>query len=593
VGADPADDCLDKPTAACIARHYAKDADLRWQALPPSETSTPTAWLLDALIKLGELDEAERVARREKRGAYSSDRASDIAIARFLASVHAGAPNFDLLVRLANPDADLAPLLGSQPPEALPLGPQPLASVASLAYWRAASALLARFADGQGIDEAQKAPLEERVRFRASPVWQGLMAGFLHWTERGPIAARHLNLRFLAEFHLVLGDASSAKAALERIGSAPATDEEVEIWWRLGDLAHADARARSSTDAMVLGRHLVRVARAAIASGDRTTALTVLGEAWTIGTQPKRGRVLYANFLRQLVQLTDQAGDRPLAILRARAIRDLPESPILLQEHWVDAAAAMNDIGAHKEAAQLLHELIAQDPESLAAAGLSPLTSAPPATTRPRRKSFSSAAPELFRAGLRDAARRLFYQALATVPQSRPRPIRPEDVEALFALGGQRVPRGAAEQIARQQGLSRRLHWASAPMPVGADPWFPVLASEAANPDRVADVLELTSSVSSDARVALLISAARDDARFGRTSTAVARLKEVVALLTFVDQPYHVLCDAMGQAGKLKRDDIADVALRVAVDAARTEPEEVRAAILVYSAACRTAKRSI
>jgi tetratricopeptide (TPR) repeat protein len=524
---------------------------------------------------------------------FSSDRASDIAIARFLASVQAGAPNFDLLDRLAIPDGDLAPLLGSQPPEALPLGPQPLASVASLAYWRAASGLLAQFADKQGINEAEKAPLDERVRFRASPVWQGLIAGFLRWTERGPITARHLNWRFLAEFHLILGDASSAKAALERIGSAPATDEEVEIWWRLGDFAHADVRARSSTDAMVLGRHLVRVARAAIASGDRTTALAALAEAWTIGTQPKWGRVLNVYFLRQLVQLTDQVGDRALAILRARAIRDLPDSPILPQEHWVDAAAALNDIGAHDEATQVLHELIAQDPESLAAAGLSPLPSSTPATTRPRRKYFSSAVPELFRAGLRDAAKRLFDRALAPVPQSSPHPIRPEDVEALFALGGQRVSRGTAEQIARQEGLSRRLRWASAPMPVGADSWFPMLASEAANPDRVADVLELTSGVSSEARVALLITAARDDARFGRTSTAAARLKEVVALLTFVDQPYHVLCDVMKQAKKLKRDDISDVALRVAVEAARTEPEEVRAAVLLYSAACRTAKRSI
>lgn len=577
----PAEDCLDAPTVACVTAHFAEGADLPLRALRLEDRSTPTAWLLRALLSLGQVDEAERVTRREEREAYGLDRAADIAVARFVASARAGAPDFDLLDRLGEPDSPFALLVSERHRD----------DAAWNAYWRAGSALLGQLAADAGVAEARDAPVERRAALRSSPAWRGVAEGLVRWTERRPPNRRQLGWVWLAQYQFELGDPAAARAALERIGPVPADPDEVDLWWRLGDPARADARARVPAYPLVIRRHLERVAREALVRGDRAGALAALDEAWAKGVVRHEGRhPLDFRHLRRIVRLTAEAGDQTMAVARAEAIRDLPASGTLVPEsHWVDAAAALNDIDAHEDAARVLRELLALRPADLAAAGLGEAAPVPRGAERPGHPPRVRAAAELFRAGLPDAAERLLR---ATMPRDReraPRTTRREDVEALFALGRLRVPPQAAERIARTEGLSERAKWAYVHSPDSAIEWAEAVADNAASPDRVAGLLALISGVPAEARIYVLLRAVRGDIEHGRVEAGAARLVETVALLADLDRPYGGLCRATAQAARLGRSDIADAAFRAAVAAARTEPDAVRPAILLDVAACRAA----
>lgn len=574
----PAEDCLGAPTVACITEHFAEGADLPLRVVPPEARDDAIARLIGVLLALGRVDEAERVARRDERGRYPPDRSPSFAEARFAASVRAGAPEFGLLDGLASPEAPLA---------------SDRDRLAWAAYWKAGYALLGRFAADAGVAEARDAPAEARAAFRASPAWRGLADGLAKWNERVPPVHRPQGWTILAEFQFDLGDLAATRDALERIGPVPADNDEVELWWRLGEPVRADARARGAKDSFVLRRHLERVAREALARGDRAGALAALDDAWAKGVVRDEGRrPLDVRHLRRVVRLTAEAGDRTMAVARAEAIRDLPASGTLVpEEPWVDSAAALNDIGAHEDASRVLRDLLALRPADLAAAGLGAGAPVPRGAERPGRAPRVRAAAELFRAGLPEAAARLLRATLPPGPEPAPRTTRRADVEALAALFGLSVPPEAAERIARAEGLSARARWRFRGSPDSAIEWSEVVRNDAAHPERVAGLLALIAGAPAQARIYVLLGTAREDAAHGRPDAATVRLVEAVILLAGSDQPYSGLCDAMSQAARLGRGNVADAAFRAAVAAARTEPDAVRAAILLDAAACRAVPR--
>ena len=239
----------------------------------------------------------------------------------------------------------------------------------------------------------------------------------------------------------------------------------------------------------------------------------------------------------------------------------------------------------------MLRDLLALRPADLAAAGLGGAAPVPRGAERPGRPPRVRAAAELFRAGLPDAAERLLRATLPRGPEPPPRTTQRADVEALFALGGLRVPPAVAEQLARAEGLSARAKWRFRPSPDSAIEWSEVVRNDAAHPERVAGLLALIASAPAQARIYVLLETAREDAAHGRADAATARLADAVVLLAGSDQPYSGLCNAMTQAARLRRSDIADTAFRLAVAAARAEPEAVHPAILLDVAACRAVRR--
>lgn len=579
-GGSAAEACLDAPTVACITEHFADGADLPLRAIPAARRDTPTTWLLRALRILGRADEAEQVAWREERGTHAPDRATDIAVARSVAAARAGGVlDPDLLDGLADLASPLAPLTRATGNRE---------SVAWQAHWMAAYALLGGLATDAGVAEARDAPVAARTALRESPAWRGLMEGLARWNARVPPVHRPLGWRILATFRLDLDDPDGARDALDRSEAAPATGDEIELWWRLGDPARAEARARAAGEARVLGGHLERAARAALARDDRVSALAALDEAWTRGVVRDGRLPLDVRHLRRLVQLTVQAGDQASAAARAEAIRDLPASGTLVpQSHWVDAAAALNDIGAHDAAARMLRDLLAIRPGDLAASGLDGAApSAPPEADRRRSAPRVPVAVELYRAGLRQAAKRLLRTTRLHIPPEA-RPTKREDVEALAGLGGLRITPEAAERIASAERLSERANWIVQRASDGAIAVAEALRWDAASADRVAGLLALTAAVPVETRVYFLLEAARGDVQHGRTEVAVTRLSEATTLLAKVDQPYGPLCRAMAESMRLGRGDIADRAFHLAVSAARAEPDAVRPAILLDAAACR------
>jgi hypothetical protein len=554
----PAEACLDAPTVVCIGANFAEGADLPLRALPAPARDTPTTWLLAALRALGRDDEAERVSWREQRGAYARDRASGIAVARFLASVRAGAPDRAVLDGLADPASPLAALAPDFDRERLPWS----------AHRQAGFALLEQFAKEAVVPEARSAPAERQAAFRSSTAWRALDEGLAHWNERVAPVHQPQGWKILAEFRLELGDAPGARDALERAGTAPATLDEIELWWRLGAPDRAGSRARSAGEPRVLGQHLERAARQALALGDPVGALALLDEAWSLGTARHRQRTVDFRHLRRLVRITAEAGDRPLAVARAEAIRDLPSSGTLVPEaHWVDAAAALNDIGAQDAAAGLLGDLLALRPADLAAAGLTAARPTPPAVERPGHSPRVRAAVELYRAGLPAEAARLLH---ATLPRGSSGP-------------------GPGARAAATRALAERANWRLRGMADATIEIAEALRWDAAYPERISGLLALTSVAPPEAQAELLLQAADGDAEHGRTDAALARLAEAIALLSGVDRPYAALCRAMARAALLGRIDLSDTAFGAAVAAARAEPDALRPAILVDAAACRAA----
>jgi len=196
---------------------------------------------------------------------------------------------------------------------------------------------------------------------------------------------------------------------------------------------------------------------------------------------------------------------------------------------------------------------------------------------------------ELFRAGLRDAAEGLLRVTVVRNPMGPSRPTQRSDVEWLAAEAGQRIQPELADRIAQAERLSERAKWPTFHTPNGALQWSQALEGDAAHPERVAGLLALLSDVPAETRVSLLLAAARGDAKHGRFDEAAARLAQATTLLAPMDRPYEPFCRAMAQAARLGRGDLADMAFRASVAAARGEPEAVRAAILLDAAACRAA----
>lgn len=552
----PPENCLDLPTVACIGANFAEGADLPLRALRAPDRDMAITWLLVALRALGRDDEAERVSWREERGAHALDRASGIAVARFLASARAGRPDRAVLDGLSDPASPLAPLARDFGRERLPWS----------AHWEAGFAVLEQFSKEAGVTEARDAPAEQRAAFRSSTAWRALDAGIAHWNERVAPAHQPQGWTILARFRLDLGDVPGARDALDRIGAAPATLDEIELWWRLGAPDRAENRARSAGESWLLGRHLERAARQALALGDPARAMVALDEAWSLGVVWHRQRMIDFRQLRRLVRLTAEAGDHPLAVARAEAIRELPSSGTLVPEaHWVDAAAALNDIGAQDSAARLLGDLLALRPADLAAAGLTTARPTPPAVERRGHSPRVRTAVELYRAGLSGEATRLLQ---STLPWggSQPGPgTRTAATRALAERASWRL-RGAADATLE---IAEALRW------------------DAAFPDRVSGLLTLVSMAPPEALAELLLEAADGDAGQGRTDAALGRLAKAIALLSGVDRPYAALCRAMARAALLGRPDLSDTALGAAVAAARAEPDALRPAILVDAAACR------
>jgi tetratricopeptide (TPR) repeat protein len=574
----PAEDCLDAPTVACVTEHFAEGADWPLRALRSPDRRLPTVWLLRALLDLGQVDEAERVVARAEQ-APPSVGPSDFAAARFAASARAGTPDFRLLDGLAATDSPLAPLDGEQA----------RVTAAWSAYWRAGYALLGQLAADAGVAEARDAPVERRAALRESLAWRGVVEGVARWNER---TGWPDGWGRLAHLHLEAGDLVAAREALERVLPVPARHNEwaagkgAEVWWRLGDSARADAWARLTAFPQVLRRHLERVAREAVARGDNAGALTALEEAWGFAVVSGQSGFDFGQ-LRRLVRLTAEADDHPLAVSRGQAIRELPyRSTSMPEAHWADAAAALNDIGAHEEAARMLRDLLALRPDDLAAAGLG-AASPPGGRGRPGHSPRVRMVTELFRAGLRDAAEGLLRVTVVRNPMGPSRPTQRSDVEWLAAEAGQRIQPELADRIAQAERLSERAKWPTFHTPNGALQWSQALEGDAAHPERVAGLLALLSDVPAETRVSLLLAAARGDAKHGRFDEAAARLAQATTLLAPMDRPYEPFCRAMAQAARLGRGDLADMAFRASVAAARGEPEAVRAAILLDAAACR------
>lgn len=364
----------------------------------------------------------------------------------------------------------------------------------------------------------------------------------------------------------------------------------MELWWRLGASSRAEAWARHTASPLVLRRHLERAAREALTRGDKAAALIAVGEAWGVAVVPGRSGV-GLDQLRRFVRLTAEAGDHSLAVKRGKAIRELPGRGSLMPEaYWADAAAALNDIGAHEEAAGLLRDPVALRPGDLAAAGLG-AAPAPGAAGRSGHSPRVGMVTELFRAGLRDAAEGLLRVTVVRDPAGPSRPTQRRDIEWLAFEVGQRIQPQLADRIAQAERLSERAKWPTFHTPNGAMEWSQALENDAANAERVAGLLSLLADVPVETRISLLLAAARGDAKHGRFDEAAARLAQATALLAPMDRPYEPLCRAMAQAARLGRGDIADVAFRTSIAAARGEPEAVRAAILLDAAACRAVPR--
>lgn len=558
----PVEDCLDAPSVGCIVENFGKGADLPLRAIPSVERPWPSNALRRALLALGEADEVERVSRRNQRGAEPPKGDVNVAVVRFLASARAGAPDFGLL------DGE---------------------DVARSAHWLAGQKLLRELAADAGVAEPQDAPPEKRAALRESAAWRGLTESYARWNESVDEKRRRSAWTELARLHLGAGDTAAARAALERVGTLPADLGEVGIWFRLGDRARAEARARASGDATTMESYSYLVTQEALSRRDTVGALAALEEEWALKSAPRAGRAPDFRSLRGLVLRTAEAGDRALAVSRAGIMRGLPADARRQPEaHWIDAAGALNDIGEHDAAARLLRELLARRPDDLAAAEMGAALPVPAIVRRGDYFPYIDLAAELLRAGMRDQAERLLRAAMARDAKPSRRPVRQEDVEDMIARAGLRPPPGMAERTFRELRLMERAMFFPDGQVLGMLEWHEVMARDAASPERIAGLLDLASGVPAELRALVLLDAAQADARHGRAEAAGARVAAatgIAASLPFL--PYRALCGAMGQAAKLGREDLADAAFRAGVAAARAELEELRPTALLHVAACR------
>ncbi|WP_230164389.1 hypothetical protein [Roseomonas sp. CECT 9278] len=578
--------CLYAPTPVCIVDVHAAGADLPLHAVRPATDATfAVTRVMSALLALDEVDIAEAVARRapvRAGGQGAPDLASPIAVARFMASVRAGTPAFSWLDGLADPDGPLAALYGSS---TTLFG---AAGRAAYAYRRAGDGLLAALAEQQGVATAEAVSREARSAFRASAAWQGVDAGMARWNER---VARHIRVwENLAEFRTTLDDPAGARDALARIGTAPATGTEIRLWWRLGDAGRAEARARESGEGSVMAVHADLAIAAALAAGDRTEALRLIAEAWPRSLERRRYGSADMHHVRRLIRATAAAGARADALVRAEALRSLVRSvpPRENETYWIEAGAALNDIGEYRAALALLHEELAWRSDSRPSI-CAPRSDRPAPIVRRGVSDPYALAVEFARAGAEDAA----LCVLGTL--AAPFVVAPDADQARSAaafLQGLGLPSGAALRLARRDIASREVHWMMASRPGDVPHWRNAVLDERGNVQRIEAILTFLSRQPAPVRMGPLLTAAQEGARGGLGAWAATRLHDALALLPDLGRPFPEACRIMSTARSPGREDLAEAAFRSAVDAARAEPDFVRGAILVDIAACRAGRRA-
>lgn len=576
--------CLSAPTPACIVDVYAAGADLPLHAVRSlPEAQFAVTKVITALLALDEIDIAEAVARRElaaSAGARLQDRASPIAVARFLASVRAGAPDFTWLDGLGDPDGPLAALYDSS------TGRFRHADRATAAYWQVGHALLAALAEEHDVATAVAVPQEARAAFRRAPTWQGVDSGMERWTPRTIVAS--YGWEALAWFRVTLGDAEGSRGALHRIRAARATDNEIRLWWRLGEPGIAEVRARTSGDPFVLAVHVEQAIAATMAAGDMAEALRLIADAWPSALErPHRGFV-NTHHARRLVRATAASGARAEAMSRADALRNIVHSavPSENETYWVEAGAALNDIGEHRAALALLNEELAWRPGS-DAARCAPSTDRPAPVVRRGVSDLHGLAAEYVRAGAPDIATCLLDAIRVPLTVSSRAVEDRRSTNFLRELG---LPGEAARELVRRDATSRDLQWRVLSRPGDVPQWQGAMIAEGDDLRRIEAMLAFLSTRPVPSRVGPLLWAAGQAARRGEAAWAEARLNEVLALLPELERPFMEACRVMQTARRLRREDIADAAFHLAVRATRTETQAIRGAILVDMAACRAGR---
>lgn len=577
--------CLSAPTPACIVDVYAAGADLPLHAVRSlPEAQFAVTKVITALLALDEIDIAEAVARRELAASGGArrlqDRASPIAVARFLASVRAGAPDFTWLDGLGDPDGPLAALYDSS------TGRFRHADRATAAYWQVSNALLAALAEEHDVAMAVAVPQEARAAFRRAPIWQGVDSGMERWTPRTILASDAREA--LAWFRVTLGDAEGSRGALHRIRAARATDSEIRLWWRLGEPGIAEVRARTSGNPFVLAVHVEQAIAATMAAGDMAEAQRLIAEAWPPALERSRSGSINTDHARLLVRATAAAGARAEAMSRADALRNVVRStvPGENETYWVEAGAALNDIGEHAAAQALLNEELAWRPGA-DAARCAPRTDRPAPVLRRGVSDLHGLAAEYVRAGAPD-------MATCVLDAIRfPRAVSSRAVEEQPSTNVPRqlgLPDEAARELVRRDATSQDLQWWSPSRPGDVPQWVHAMLAEGDDLQRIEAILAFLSQQPAPSRIGPLLWAAWQAARRGQAEWAAARLTEALALLPELERPFLEACSLMTTARRLRREDLAEAAFHHAVGSTRSEAEAVRGAILVDMAACRAGR---
>jgi len=287
----------------------------------------------------------------------------------------------------------------------------------------------------------------------------------------------------------------------------------------------------------------------------------------------------------RLIQASVAAGGRRAALRCVQDLRGLVQSIIASENetHWIDAGAALTSIGEPEAAAALLSQELAWRP-GLRAARCVPASADPPPVQRRGVLDLHALGVEFVRAGQEETAR-CVLDAIRLPFMPHPRG-RQEDASRAW-LRDLGMSDAGAVALMRQEHMIQRANWMLPPRPLMLNHWARAIRSDARHSGRIDAILAFLAPEDAETRAPVLLAAADTAMREGLTGRAIGQIAEALALLPALQRPFPEACRMMALARSLERDDLADAAFRVAVQAARGEPDFVRGAVLVDMAACR------